>query len=152
MSVHYLTKHPFTHKPDPEDPQAHRVYRMEACIDGGTVSHTAPQEFLSKVAAKAARTWKVKKPKIHYVNLPRAYWNGEHDSDVGITLNRGRHGQNLMTLLHEMAHWIVGQKDYAVESHGPEFMWIYIELMEQFNLMPRVCSLELCRIYNVEVG
>jgi hypothetical protein len=152
MSVHYLTKRPFTHIPDDDDPQAHRVYRMEACMDGGTVEHQAPLAFLEKVAAKAARTWKVKKPKIILVDLPRAYWNGEHEHGVGVTLNSGRHGQNLLTLLHEMAHWIVDCRDYAVDSHGPEFMWIYIELMEQFNLMPRVCSLELCRIYNVKVG
>jgi hypothetical protein len=130
MTVHYLTKHPFTHKLDPEDTQAHRVYRMEATFDGGTVNHSAPLEYLQKVANKAARTWKVKRPKVSLVSLPRAYWNGEHEHGVGITLNRSRHGQNLMTLLHEMAHWICDQRDYAGESHGPEFVWIYIDNVE----------------------
>ena len=84
--------------------------------------------------------------------MPRADWNGMHIHDEGISLNKARHGQTLLTLLHEVAHWIVAKRDYAVDSHGPEFMWIYIELLEQFNVMPRECMLLLCAKYQIEVG
>lgn len=153
MTIHYLTKRPQTHAPDPEDTQAHRLYRLEATIDGPSVGSIQDPEFLQQVANKGARTWRVKPPTIQCVDMPRADWSGlEITEDRKIVLNRGRHGQNLLTLLHELAHYVVGVRGYAVESHGPEFMWIYIELLEQFNVMPRECMLLLCKKYNIEVG
>lgn len=152
MTIYYLTKFPMTHPPDRDDEQAHRVYRFEACFDGGTVGHVCDLKLLQDVVARACRTWKVKKPELLVVNKPKADWSGMHYDGDRIELNRGRNGQNLLTLLHELAHWIVDQKDYAVESHGPEFMWIYIELLDQFNVLPRACSILLCDLFKIEVG
>ena len=147
----YLNKHSQTYTPDPLDTQAHRVYRFESDLCGASVGHKMALIDLKAVSVTACRTWKVKKPKLGIVSQPKARVYGWQTED-GIELNSACDGQNLTTLLHEMAHWIVHSRHYAVEDHGPEFMWIYIELLDQFKLLPRICALQLCDIYKIEVG
>lgn len=151
--IKYITKSVQTYKPDPDDSQQHRVYRLESCLRGGHSGHVAPRDFLRAALTRACVTWKLrgdKRPDLHFVHVNNQRY-GWQDSN-GITLNAKEDGQNLFTLLHELAHWICYVRDYAVEDHGPEWMWVYIELLDQFNVIPRSAMVHLCDLYQVEIG
>ena len=148
--VRYLNKHPQTLAPLEGDSQAHRVFRLESDISGLSIGHKMILKDLQEVAKNVGFTWRVPVPKIELVDKRERIYGWQ--DDVGIKLNTPHDGQNLFTLLHELAHWIVVRRDYAIEDHGPEWVWIYIELLDQYKMLPRECSLLLCQKYNIEVG
>lgn len=149
--VRWLSAHPRTLAVEPDDPQAHRVYRFESALCGNMVGAVS-EEFLLQILKSACRTWRVKPPNLEIVQSKERLYGWIVDADDTIYLNARENGNNVPTLLHEVAHHIVYAKGYSVDDHGPEFMWIYIELMEQFKILPREAALVLCQKYNIEVG
>jgi predicted SprT family Zn-dependent metalloprotease len=150
----YLNKYPYNIPMNPEDSQQHRLTRLESAICGGAVGHIMSVADLQEILTNACITYHIKpaqRPKLEIVNIKRDRVYGWQDED-GIYLNKAHDGQNLMTLLHEFAHWVVAVRDYAVEDHGPEFMWILIELFDQYRIIPRECMMLLCDKYMVKVG
>jgi hypothetical protein len=73
-------------------------------------------------------------------------------SEHKVYLNAEWHGDNMAVLLHELAHWIHDELGDEGEPHGPEFMHIYIELLDQYKMMPRLLMQLLCASYEVEYG
>lgn len=150
MSVQYLCKYPQTVPPYDGDTQAHRLFRLEADLCGHSIATTTTDKHLREVLVRACNTWKVPKPELIYESIRNTNFGWQ--TDKGIHLNTKSDGANMQTMIHELAHWICHKREYAIEDHGPEFMWVYIELLEQFNMMPRECMMLLCKNYMVEVG
>jgi len=137
--------------PVKSDPQRHLVYAMERKIIGWTVHTTMPVNDLLDVAIHACKKYDADVPEIKIINKPKLRVFGY--SDHKITLNAGYNGQNLSTFLHELAHWLQDEvwhqtNDWDLicpqEDHGPEFMAIYIHLLDQYKMMPRNQMIDLC--------
>ena len=58
-------------------------------------------------------------------------------SDFRVGLNRGFHGVNLITLLHELAHYIVDITYEGHHDHGKEFVGVYMHLLDKYRIIPR---------------
>jgi hypothetical protein len=71
-----------------------------------------------------------------------------------IWLNSGSHrsGNNLGTLIHELAHWVTDRK-YSdnLPHHGKEFVFVYGKLLAKYKLLPFACFQSLCRKHKVDV-
>ena len=147
----FFTRPEKTLKPHASDPQQHKVYTMERGILGSSINTHCPREHLEAVVRHACGKYKVPAPKLTIVNKKTRIfgWSG----DDGIDLNRWHHGDNLGTLLHELAHWIADQlhEEGAKHNHGPEFVGIYANLLHSYKLLPLECFKLLARKYGIEM-
>lgn len=130
-------------KPDPMDPQKYRVYKMERLFSGTTVNSHMELDELQRVADYACRKFRVKRVGVTLENKGRQRIFG-WCKDYTIHLNRDYHGDNLVTLLHELAHYITDQKFVEDEAHGPFFVGTYGRLLDMFNVMPDHLFFHLC--------
>lgn len=136
--------------PDLEgDPQAVRVYRMERDIKGMHKASTTDEADLNWYATEACKMFNVKiVPEIYVVN--------KRTDDIGwcnaggIWLNEYRSGNAFSIFLHEIAHWICDDLYPDAEGHGPEWAWIYIELVDRFRVMPRWLFTQLFDKYGIK--
>ena len=139
----------FTHpppklKPDQKhDPQRRRCYHMERKFDGGSCFTKTERGVLEDIVTHACRKYRVDRPKL-VVGRSKEKTMGYAD-DEKIYLNSSFHGQNTMTLLHELAHWIVSQLFDEYENHGSEFMCIYMHLLDAYRILPEFAFRRLCR-------
>jgi hypothetical protein len=145
----FLTRRPKTYKPEPGDPQAHRVYQMERELIGQNVYTICPIEHLEAVAAHACKKFKVPVPELRLVQLSVRHF-GESYRDR-IELNTDFHGQNLNVLLHELAHWITDRKFDNDTDHGPGFTRYHMRLLEMYKLLPKNAYRDLARRYGVKI-
>lgn len=136
------------YKEEPEDPQAHKVYRMEREIKGLHKWTVVDESHLNDIAQDACKTFAVK-------NIPEIYIINKRIIDIGwcdangIYLNTYRDGQNTQTLIHEVSHWIADDLYPDNEGHGCEWAWIYIELLDRYRMMPRWLSTQLFSHYGI---
>lgn len=143
---YYRTK---SYRPCKSDSQRHKVYEMERGIIGQALWTETDIVTLENITRHACRKWHVPVPDINIVST------GDHVfgyADHAIYLNKNFHGANISTLLHELAHWIHGeQKDYEPdqESHGPEWVSIYISLMDTYRVMPRIAMEAMCDVHRI---
>lgn len=138
---------------DKNDPQSHKVYRMEREFIGWGVLTQHSQEYLESVTKHACRQWKVAVAPVRVSSRPSYHVYGTCDSD-GVWLNsyKDKPGNNLGTLIHELAHWITDHK-YGEDNapHGPEFVYVYGTLLSQYKLFPFDCFKHLCEKHDVEI-
>lgn len=136
-----LTGNPKKRKPKRSpsyDPQRSAVYLMEREIVGMCVNHTSPRKALVDLTEHVCERYNVPAPRVNITNQPDTKLFGWCDVYTGrIVLNRGFHGANVSTLLHELAHWLVDwYYPEATEWHGPQFMAFYMRLLDQYRLLP----------------
>jgi hypothetical protein len=115
------------------DPQAHLIYSMEREFIGSCLNAHSPHSHLRDVAHHACKKWKVDTPVIKLIAEHNRIFGQCHTNRID--LNMYCHGDNLLTLLHELAHWIAYQK-YDDHCHGPRFVGIYRWLLDQYKLLP----------------
>lgn len=154
MRIPYL----LTHTPkikknwhDDTDPQAERVYLMERSIIGWNVQTQHSLEYLESVVRNACRTWKVPEVKLRVSSSPRLLYGECDDESIWLNSNPDTIGNNLGVLVHELAHWIT-DKVYGDElpGHGPEFVTVYGQLLNDYNMFPSDCWKILCDRHGVE--
>jgi hypothetical protein len=140
-------------KPGPQyDPQRERVYAMEREIIGMCVHHSAKRADLIGIVEHACKYYGVPVPRLVITNRPDKTVFGWTDHKK-IVLNRGYHGANTPTLLHELAHWIVDQFDpLHIEAHRPQFVGVYMHMLEKYRLMPEAGFRSLAKKYKVRVS
>jgi hypothetical protein len=146
-----FTHPPKKYKPVQYDRQQHKVYHMEKYWIGGSVKAHMEVKTMREVVRHACRKYNCAPPKLRIIKSSAelyGFCTGE-----AIILNRTWSGDNISTLLHELAHWILDKTNACeeVEDHGPEFMRIYCELLDRYKVMPRDCMDLLCKQHGIEV-
>lgn len=133
-----------------DDPQAPVMYLMERSFMGQSVGVAQDHEFLESVARHAARKWGIEAPVLTFDEdkgvYGRTYWDR-----INLTPDPDKPGDNLITLLHELAHWIIDRKYPAkTQAHGPEFVYVYGKLLDQYKIMPEVAYKAMCKSYGLK--
>jgi hypothetical protein len=71
---------------------------------------------------------------------------------MGLTINLDRAAWSPILLAHEMAHWICYKKDWNYEEgHGPEWLRVYIDILDRVKIVPAEAMMGLCRKYGLKV-
>lgn len=135
------------------DPQRHLVYQMEREYAGTAINTSMSVYHLQEVADHACYKWKVSPVSVDVRALekPDHKTYGMCTGNI-IVLNKAYHGDNLSTLLHELAHWITHQLYPDAYDHGPEFCDVYADLLDQYKVLPRACFIVLAAKHGVEVN
>lgn len=143
------------------DPQRSRFYKMEREFVGTAVHHKVSRVHLREVADHACRYYRVPLIRIVVFNDPLNRIFGESVSfsiDGGpafghvIRLNRGFHGANVATLLHELSHHVIDNIYEGHHSHGKKFVGIYMHLLDKYRVLPAVAFRALAKKYRIEIA
>ena len=142
------------------DPQAKLVYKMEREFVGVSVYHKVDRQHLLLVMNHVCKYYKVAVPKLIIYNKPKERIFGSSSSVVfddgtgayDIRLNRGFHGANLCTLLHELAHHICDSYYENHEDHGKEFCGIYMHLLEKYRVMPSCAFRAMAKRWGIRIA
>ena len=143
------------------DPQRELLYKLEREIIGKSIYHVVSRKNLQTIADHVCRYYKLPTPKIKVVNQPSTRefgWyishsrDGEAPFDFTISLNRGFHGANVSTMIHELSHYITDTVYENNEDHGKEFMGIYMHLMAKYRIIPSDCFRLMARRHSIEIG
>lgn len=114
----------------PRDSQRSRAYEWENSVFAGP-AQLAP----GQLRALLARVWKfagLPAASCPELVLSRSYGTSKAFGAYKISL--ARWGRSRWVLLHEAAHCIVAARQIApVEPHGPEWLSVYIRLLERFG-------------------
>lgn len=162
--ISQLLTHPIQKpvKVGPIDPQRSRLYKMEREFVGMAVSHRASNAHLQEISDHACTYYKIKPLKVVVYDKPSEHIFGEsvyytHDDFETlfghvIRLNRGFHGANLMTLLHELSHYIVDDTYENHEDHGKKFAGVYMHLLAKYRVLPSACFRLLAKKWRVKIA
>lgn len=130
------------------DPQQADVYWLEAEFNGWWRMVRSTRSDLLDLTTAVCKYYGVDEPK---VTLSRK--EAKHDGDYlhsEITLYK--HGQNPGVLIHELAHHITDWLYLDVENHGPEFVAIYMHLLDKWCFLPNEEFRRLAKKYKVKIG
>lgn len=127
---------------------------------GVCLYHTVTMADLRTVANHVCRYYKVQPVRIESYGDPtgcmaECVWSGDEvDYYVcyKIRLNRAKHGVNVACLLHELAHHVVHSTYKNVESHGPEFVAVYMHLFDKYKIMPSCAFRALAQKCKVKIA
>ena len=125
---------------DAEDPQRDRIYRWEDSWAPWSINSLTIRQCRDWIEA-ACRLYGVEPPRVTQ-HRTREY-SYCHTTQGVISMQGGRHGgrgaKNCAISLHEAAHWIVFQRFHeSTQDHGPTFFGVYIWLLENSRIAPRV--------------
>lgn len=130
------------------DPQRKAIYNIERELIGTTIHTHCKREHLEAVMRHACQAYDVKIPRLVIIQKSQRIFGSCLDDRI--ELNAKFHGDNLHTLIHELAHWIADclYKD-AKESHGSEFVKIYSDLLDSYKLLPIDAFQVIAARYNI---
>lgn len=152
----FLTRKPKKYKKLVTDPQAHKVYQMERTFIGHSIHTRANLNHMKAVARHATKLYRVPKLRLRTVAHPEgtklALFGEYFHSVPEIVLYRDHHGDNMGTLIHELAHHIAMDYYGHVDDHGPEFVGVYGELLDRYRLLPIVAFEALRKQYGLEIS
>lgn len=123
------------------DPQQARAYKWEDSFSAWPGATLKPPRA-GRIIEAAHRKYNVPLPKLHFPTRDRKRGQkklqpSQYNPDAHSILIRPRH-MNAAILLHESAHsitdWILG---YGLQPHGPEWLGVYMVLLEDYGIMPR---------------
>ncbi len=135
------------------DKQRDNVYYLEAEINGWWAMCSSTTKDLEGLLMMVCRYYKVDVPRFRVVRDKKIGDAGWHDPERDeIVLNRSQEGANAMVLCHEAAHYLVDYFYEDRESHGPEFVAIYMHLLDRYQLLPHECFRLLARKHKVRIG
>lgn len=151
----FLTRHCFlSETPPDDDPQVIAVYNLDREMLGAVVNTHCPKKHLESVVKHACKKWTVPVPVLKLVRRDNRTF-GECGEDA-IELNKNYHGDNMVVLLHELAHWITdrltegGKKTIA--NHSPEFAGVYMALLDTYKVIPDYCFRAIARRHGVRIS
>lgn len=128
---------------------------------GCSVYHKVSKADLDTVMRHACAYYKIDPPKLVVYNDPQERVFGRsvyfihadgHHSGHTIRLNRGFHGANLVTLMHELAHYIVDCTYENHEGHGKKFCGVYMHLLDKYRVLPAVAFRALAKKWKVQIA
>ena len=138
---------------------------MEREFVGASINHSAPRRILQEISDHACRYYRIKPLKVIVYNNPKErvfgeslhYYYGdgyEASEKFGhvIRLNKGFHGANVFTLLHELAHYIVDDTYVNLEDHGKKYVGIYMHLLDKYRIIPSGCFRLLAKRYRIKIA
>ena len=150
---------PFLTRPRPykkqiaADPQRELVYSLERTLIGAVIYTHCDRGHLEAIIKHACNVYKVKSPRL-VISRKEAHAFGWCHEDR-IELNASFHGDNVGTLLHELAHWITDftheEVMHDLEQHGPEFVGAYADLLDRYKLIPYDAFLGLLDEWNIRI-
>ena len=147
----FITRPRGIKKRDPNDPQKNLVYSAERELIGMSIHTHCDKEHLRAIVRHACNKYKVHKPVFKIISSEKRIF-GSCDED-GITLNSKFHGDNVATLVHELAHWITDHfYTRIVEDHGPEFVGVWSELLSTYKLIPDDAIAVMLDRYGLEIA
>lgn len=123
------------------DPQQGKAYKWEDSFSAWPGATLQPPRA-GRIIEAAHRKFKVPTPKLIFPVRDRKRGQkklqpSQYSPDAHSILIRPRH-MNAAILLHESAHsitdWILG---YGLQPHGPEWLGVYMVLLEDYGIMPR---------------
>lgn len=119
------------------DPQRHKVYALERMMIGQSVNTRCTRDHLRSILAHACRKEKVPVPPLKFVHKPdEKIFGWTIAPPLEIILNSGFHGCNTFTLLHELSHYIADMRYEGHHDHGPEFVKVYMRLLDRYRIIP----------------
>lgn len=136
---------------DESDPYAYKLFELEKHFAGACVYHTVSKASLMLLAEDAAFYYNLDPPTIHIVNRPAVKQYGWVENG-DIYLNRAIWGANTTTLMHEIAHIVVqSHLPPDVEDHGPEFLGVYMHLLDKYRILPQEAFRLLARKWGLKI-
>lgn len=135
------------------DPQRDKVYDLETNINGWWTYSSIPTKELLAFLVAVCKYYRVDIPKLRVIRDRKCgdtAWY-DHAADE-IVLNRSREGTNVGVLCHEAAHYLIDCFYTDTEVHGPEFVAIYMHLLDHFCLLPHTCFRLLAKKYRLRIG
>ena len=126
------------------------VYALEGEFAGHCQHSTATKAQLESLAIEVCTYYGRDVPHIRFINSRRVLLSAWYDHEI--VLNRSREGANGMALLHELAHYLVDEFYTGVEHHGPEYVAIYMHLLDRWKYLPNGCFRMLARKHRLKIG
>lgn len=126
------------------------LYALEEEFSGHCDHATATKSVLESLAASVCHYYGTAVPNIRFINTRRNSHVGWFDGEV--VLNRAREGANGMALLHELAHYLTDEFYTGVEHHGPEFVAVYMHLLDRWKYLPNRCFRLLAKKHRLKIG
>lgn len=120
------------------DPQQKRVYEWEDLFSSfGKRSETRAE--IVKLICGACRYYGIDPPSVRFVSKEKSpslttttyYDSSDH------SISMGYRSCNAAIAMHESSHAIVSELYENVEDHGPEFLGVYLSLLEWAKVAPR---------------
>jgi hypothetical protein len=131
------------------DPQADRLYDMESEFNGWWYMVRSTRHQLKLLAIEVCRYYRVPVPRV-VVSRKKE----KHDGDClhGVITLYAKRGDNPGVLLHELAHHITDTFYDEADHHGPEFMAIYMHLLDKWGFLSPKEFRRLARSRRLRVG
>lgn len=118
---------------DASDPQAQKCYEWTfEWLDWNRKVSTLAE--CRKIVGKVARAYGISKPPVSSAPQTRrysAYSEEEH------TISLVPSHQNVAVTLHEAAHMVVHNCFRKAQDHGPTFLGIFLDLLDQYGVAPK---------------
>jgi len=134
------------------DPQAERIYEMEAVEFSFIRKHRCSPRHLQELNRIFCEMAGVPAAKIRVIGPTRSDYAGQYDYKTG-TIELDRHeGINGAVFAHELAHHIVFLTKPRAADHGPAFARCYGQLLDLMRLLPQVGFRAICRKHKVTIA
>lgn len=161
ISRYYTNKAPkLNHQYAVNDSQGVKVYRLEREIVGGAVNARLTRGQLQELSNHVCRYYGIPPAKIVVFTNRKVRIFGDStmfmiDGRVAgakIRLNVAFHGANIFTLLHELAHYIVEWIYDDAENHGPQFVGIYMHLLDKYKVIPSCAFRAMAKKHRIKIA
>jgi hypothetical protein len=123
---------------------------MEAEFNGWWNRCSSRRVELEKLAKEVCDYYGIHPPRIVFSRK-----ESKHDGDYDygeITLYLNRRGNNPGVCIHELAHHVTDELYDQTEHHGPEFMAIYMHLLDTWCFIPNEEFRRLAKKYKLRIG
>lgn len=121
-----------------DDPQKASLYKWEDLFSSfGKRSETRAD--IRRLIHKASRRYDIEPPIVRFVSKAKSpsltattfYDSADH------SIQMGYRSCNAPIAMHEVSHAVIAEYHESVEDHGPEFLGVYLDLLEWAKVAPR---------------
>lgn len=131
------------------DPQQYRLYRMESENLGARHYVRLSRKAIRRMCRVVCRAFQVPHVKIRFKELNG--WTAQWDHPNLLTFGSKVGSRDTITVVHELAHHVhstyIG--DAKQQDHGPQFMCIYMALLDTMRVIPAISMKPLCARYRI---
>lgn len=135
-----------------EDPQADRLYEMEAVEFSFMRRHRCALKDLVGFNRIFCTMAEVPLARIQVVGPSSRDWVGRYDPQTFLIELDGRQGLNGGVFAHELAHHLTFNLHPRAQDHGPLFARRYGQLLDLMRLFPLPGFRAICRKYGVRIA